>query len=182
MKSHPPSDPADPECAARAPRQLPAFLPALLVAALCLHSAPAAQQGRSTASATREAKVSTPPRTPWGHPDVQGQWTNGMSGVPFERPAQFGTRELLNEEEFAKRRAEGEIGARDDGPRRGVGAGPEHWYEWWLRSSRRTSMIVDRPVGSFPPLPQRAQPCPLLAAASPPARPHAPEYSPVGAA
>src|SRR5688572_24435021 len=31
-------------------------------------------------------------RTLWGDPDLQGEWTaEGEFGVPFERPAQFGT-------------------------------------------------------------------------------------------
>ena len=163
MKSHPPAHPADPELAAHVARPLPAFLLAILVAAVCVASAPAAQQGRSTGSGTSQGKASTPPRTPWGHPDVQGRWTNGMSGVPFERPPQFGTRELLDDEEFAKRQKEGEIGARDEGPRRGVGAGPEHWYEWWVRSSRRTSMIVDPPDGKLPPLTAKGETMPTIA-------------------
>lgn len=30
----------------------------------------------------------TPPRTPWGDPDLQGIWTNiRESGTPFERPS-----------------------------------------------------------------------------------------------
>jgi len=37
-------------------------------------------------------------RTAWGDPDVQGEWTaEGEYGVPFERPAQFGTRQFLTE-------------------------------------------------------------------------------------
>ena len=32
------------------------------------------------------AGKSTPVKTPWGHPDLQGIWTsNGMAGVPLER-------------------------------------------------------------------------------------------------
>src|SRR5256885_8497143 len=42
------------------------------------------------------------PRTPWGEPDLQGTWTSQAElGVPFERPATFGTRQLLTDEEFA---------------------------------------------------------------------------------
>ena len=38
-------------------------------------------------------KVSTPPKTPWGEPDLRGTYTSDNSiGVPFERPAQFGDR------------------------------------------------------------------------------------------
>ena len=43
-------------------------------------------------------------RTLWGDPDLQGEWTaEGEYGVPFERPPQFGTRQLLTDEEYAKR-------------------------------------------------------------------------------
>src|ERR1041385_2490789 len=44
------------------------------------------------------------PRTPWGEPDLQGVWTSQAElGVPFERPAAFGTRQSLTDEEFAER-------------------------------------------------------------------------------
>ena len=43
-------------------------------------------------------------RTPWGDPDLHGEWTTeGEYGVPFERPAQYGTRPFLTDEEYAKR-------------------------------------------------------------------------------
>ena len=42
-------------------------------------------------------------RTPWGDPDLQGDWTSQSElGVPFERAAEFGTRQELSDEEFAK--------------------------------------------------------------------------------
>src|ERR1041385_1456308 len=43
-------------------------------------------------------------RTLWGDPDLQGEWTSeGEYGVPLERPAQFGTRAFLTDQEYAKR-------------------------------------------------------------------------------
>src|SRR5215467_15032234 len=46
------------------------------------------------------------PRTPWGEPDLQGIWTGQAElGVPFERPAAFGTRQSLTDEEFAQSEA-----------------------------------------------------------------------------
>src|SRR4249920_3612582 len=43
-------------------------------------------------------------RTPWGDPDLHGEWTTeGEYGVPFERPAQYGTRQFLTDEEYSKR-------------------------------------------------------------------------------
>jgi hypothetical protein len=48
----------------------------------------------------------TPSKTPWGHPDLQGMWDT-RSGIPLERPAQFGNREFLTEQEAIDRRSRG---------------------------------------------------------------------------
>ena len=46
----------------------------------------------------------TPRRTSWGQPDIDGAWTSdGVVGIPRERPARFGQRRWLTEEEFAAR-------------------------------------------------------------------------------
>ena len=57
--------------------------------ALLLNALPAAQQGRKAAQASV-------PRTPWGHPDLQGTWNNSTI-TPLERPAKFAGREFLTE-------------------------------------------------------------------------------------
>src|SRR5918995_1790180 len=37
----------------------------------------------------------TPPRTPWGDPDLQGNYSNKYEqGTPFERPAEFEGRRI----------------------------------------------------------------------------------------
>src|SRR3954469_400697 len=89
-------------------------------------------------------------RTPWGDPDLHGQWTTeGEYGVPFERPAQYGTRQFLTDEECAKRMQD--IRVRDEqdlarvdvlsGPVPGAGAPIPHWREY-NTTSRRTSLVV----------------------------------------
>src|SRR5207244_1060978 len=41
------------------------------------------------------AKKYTPPRTPWGDPDLQGNYTNKYEqGTPFERPQEFEGRRI----------------------------------------------------------------------------------------
>src|SRR3990167_9560412 len=44
----------------------------------------------------------TPPRTPWGDPDLQGVWRY-EGAVALERPKEFEGRELLKPEEIAER-------------------------------------------------------------------------------
>src|SRR5512145_2043327 len=78
-------------------------------------------------------------RTPWGDLDLQGEWTSeGEYGVPLERPAEFGTREFLTDEEYAKRLAD--VQERDERDLRSVDVssgtveGPNapipHWREY----------------------------------------------------
>jgi hypothetical protein len=101
----------------------------------------------------------TPPRTPWGDPDLQGIFTTDDElGVPFERPPQVGLREFVTDEEFAEREAQAgrqaaadaEEFVRTGGGGRGGGIGPPaHWLERG-RPSRRTSIVIDPPDGRIP--------------------------------
>ena len=99
------------------------------------------------------------PRTPWGDPDLQGMWPSGpVSGVPFERPLQFGMRARLTDAEFAEAVAAGRQQAAADleqfvrpGPATTTPLGPSHWFEIGY-SSRQTSLIVDPPDGRLPPM------------------------------
>jgi hypothetical protein len=105
---------------------------------------------------TSGASKWTHPKTPWGHPDLQAIWTsNGMAGVPLERPKEFGTRAELNDQEMAERVKKAEIASRDDQESRkgqvGNEQGPTHWYEWFGRASRASSLIIDPPDGQIPP-------------------------------
>jgi hypothetical protein len=84
---------------------------------------------------------------------------NYASGTPLERPAAFGDREFLTDEEFG--RAERDIEASSNADRRDE-AGTiadlrrEHNDFWFDKRktilTRRTSLIVDPPDGKLPPL------------------------------
>jgi hypothetical protein len=98
-------------------------------------------------------------RTPWGDPDLHGEWTSeGEYGVPFERPPQFGTRQFLNDEEYARRLDETRIRDERDlarvdvlgGKVEGPSAPIPHWREY-NTTSRRTSLVIDPPDGRLPP-------------------------------
>lgn len=123
--------------------------------AVAVMSVPVAGQGPAAPKATAAATWTTP-RTPWGDPDLQGIYnSNDNVGVPVERPAQFGTRRLITDAEFAERQRQAERASKDDkGERRKLGPeetgdGPEHWYERG-KTSRRTSLVVDPPDGRIP--------------------------------
>jgi hypothetical protein len=103
------------------------------------------------------------PRTPWGDPDFGGTYTSDNSiGVPFERPAQFGERAELTDEEYAaKVSANDEQLAKDQNPEPESEFSAEdpsainasrHWLERPETPSRATSMVVDPPNGRLPEL------------------------------
>ena len=105
-------------------------------------------------------------RTPWGDPDLQGEWTTeGEYGVPLERPAQYGTRPFLTDAEYAKRLEDVKVrDARDlarvdvlSGKTEGANAPIPHWREY-NTNSRRTSLIIDPPDGRLPARTQQARP------------------------
>src|SRR3954470_15090778 len=71
------------------------------VLAVAAPTIPAAQTGAARGATADRGAVA---RTPWNDPDLQGEWTSeGEYGVPIERPAQFGTRQFLTADEYAKR-------------------------------------------------------------------------------
>jgi hypothetical protein len=136
-----------------------------LIAALVLASTAAAvAQTPSPQAAPRAVSNYTPPRTPWGDPDLQGVWPGTeMVGVPLQRPAQFGARNVLTEEEFQQRvrqakqteenaLAEIDVFTADVSSAGAVGSPtspPPHWLERG-KPSRQASLIVDPPDGRQP--------------------------------
>ena len=124
-------------------------------------------QTRGAAQATRESTWSA--RTPWGDPDLQGEWTTeGEYGVPFERPKEYGTRQFLTDAEYAKRiedvrvRDERDLARVDvlSGKVDGPNAPIPHWREY-NTNSRRTSLVIDPPDGRLPPRTAQAKPVPV---------------------
>ena len=118
-----------------------------------------------------QGQRSGPPRTPWGDPDLQGTWTSEAElSVPFERPQQFGTRQVLTDAEFAQRQAqtqqqlasdnaEFDVATADTRNAGAVGSAtspPPHWLERG-KTSRRTSLVIDPPDGRVPPMTQEAR-------------------------
>jgi hypothetical protein len=115
----------------------------------------------AAAAAAAAAKAYTPPRTPWGHPDIQGTYTTtDENGVPMERPDQFPASEGLSEAEFQKIVRERTERARAFAGRIGgaeTGAGPTHWYEHLDAKNSQLWLLSDPPDGKYPPLTPEGQ-------------------------
>jgi hypothetical protein len=157
-----------------------------LLAAAPAGQTPAAKEAGQAPAAKDGGKDWTAPKTPWGHPDLQGMW-DSRSGVPMERAADFGSREFMTEQEAIDRRKRGLDNAAsgedeedvadslvkqdeqrysnadkpDDGRPGYRIAGAEYNAFWSAdptrpRMSLRTSRIVDPPDGKLPPITREA--------------------------
>jgi len=119
----------------------------------------------SVAGQAASPKTWTPPRTPWGDPDLQGVW-QGLEAVVLERPVALGDKEFYTEAEMADRIAKAK--AQNEQRKALVAAGKvEHEgfrsapnynaiFEYSEsnqapRLSNRTSAIIDPPNGRIPP-------------------------------
>jgi hypothetical protein len=102
----------------------------------------------------------TVPRTPDGHPDLQGVWTNATL-TPLERPERLRDRAFLSEEEVAalEAQAAGRQAAADDPATRAqaqargdVGSYNQSWFDsgTTILPTRQTSLVVDPPDGRVP--------------------------------
>jgi len=104
----------------------------------------------------------TPPRTPWGDPDLQGIYNYGTS-TPLQRPSTLADRAVLSEEEAEE--LEARLAAQMNQDRRDGGNEADvarNYNELWTDPSRdeftddnRTSLIVDPPDGRLPPRVER---------------------------
>ena len=99
------------------------------------------------------------PRTQWGQPDLQGVW-NFSSNVPMQRPARFGDRQFMTDDEVAQLRARlTEADAASDQAVPGIESesNPGGYNDFWVESAGitdriRTSHIVYPTDGRFPDL------------------------------
>jgi hypothetical protein len=99
-----------------------------------------------------------PKKTAWGDPDLRGTWPiDNIASIPMNRPASFGDRFWLTEEEYAQRqqRANSSDQAYEREDKSGT-IGMGHWVESDA-SGHRTSLLVDPPSGQLPALTPQAQ-------------------------
>jgi hypothetical protein len=90
------------------------------------------------------------PRTPWGDPDLQGQW-NSQTSTPLERPL-AGT--LAGKDTITDEEAESlEVKHLADGDRAPTEGDPGTYNSFWFdrgKGLNRTSLILDPPDGRVP--------------------------------
>ncbi len=94
------------------------------------------------------------PRTAWGHPDLQGLWTNETI-TPFERPSELGDKKFMTAEEAAEIEASRakRLAASDGKSAPGnVGSYNQVWMDSGTKflKTRQTSLVVDPPNGIVP--------------------------------
>jgi hypothetical protein len=123
--------------------------PKLIVAAVGLAIALA------SAGPVAQKKSPALPRTPDGHPDLQGIW-DFRSATPLERPARFGGREFMTPEEvveYERLALAREDGRPPDDSRSEQSVHPVWWLDYGKKvvKTARTSLIVDPADGRIPP-------------------------------
>lgn len=104
-------------------------------------------------------KKYSPPKTPWGEPDLQGNWP-AQFNIPRERPAAVKDKAELSEEEFVQRQEQvaKQFEARQTpvaDSRVTIGP-PSNWGEIG-RPNKQTSLVIDPPDGKIPALTPEAK-------------------------
>jgi hypothetical protein len=94
------------------------------------------------------ASPSPLPRTPDGHPDLQGIWNNATQ-TPLQRPVALGAKQFYTDEELAQLR----LHNHDTDALANGDPGTYNQF-WWEEGGllKQTSLIVDPPNGRMPPL------------------------------
>jgi hypothetical protein len=101
----------------------------------------------------------TPPRTPWGDPDLQGYYLN-TSYTPLERPAALKDKALYTKEEAIAAFKKAVAQDAEVDPTTIHYDWKEYGMDAWqspIRPNRRTSLVVDPPDGRIPPLTAEAR-------------------------
>ena len=141
-----------------------------ILIALALSSAGLPPRAAVDAQSIASAKRWSPPRTPWGDPDLQGVYANDNEyATPLERPREFDGKTLadVTSDEMARVRASAlqqMVTALPGGRVRG----PDDWWIQNLDLAKRSQpwLIIDPPDGHIPPLTAEAQKRPPFARGS----------------
>ena len=134
--------------------------PALVVLAVLASVLVHAQSPARPAASAETRRAYEPPRTPWGDPDLQGDFSNSdESLIPMERPEALTGKRLedVSEAELA-RLVDERNAARDEADRqRWELRSPLHWFENIKPNNSRAWLVIDPPDGRIPPLTAEAR-------------------------
>jgi hypothetical protein len=111
--------------------------------------------------ASRIAKGFTPPKTPWGDPDISGVFdTSPEANTPMERPDEWAGRRMdeITPKELAEAIAKRQQDAVESAPFAGGGepeqgfaiAVPIHWFDNLAAVNSRPWFVIDPPDGKIP--------------------------------
>ena len=113
----------------------------------------------TSSGAARPSAAWVAPRTPWGDPDVQGDYSNKYEqGTPFERPAEFEGRRIedITGEELADLIKERGVQVILNAPFSGdplggnFGGAPAFYDQYEAHKGSRPWFVVDPPDGKIP--------------------------------
>ena len=119
-------------------------------------SAQSQNQGRPSAPGPGASSYKVP-RTPWGDPDLQGNYTNlSEAGTPLERPKQFEGKNMNDVPAAERRRLKKEQAEQTIGRFTGWAEAPDNWwqpaYGKFVEEGAQLWFIVDPPSGRMPAL------------------------------
>ena len=141
---------------------------ALAVSVVVVSTGAVTVAGQAPAAAPGQGGTWTPPRTPWGDPDISGNLSNKYEiGTPLERPAEYEGRRIEDFSsaelaEIARRRQELVLlnYPHQDDPDNPAGnlGGPNTWGDRFeISKGSRPWLLVDPPDGKMPPLTAEAR-------------------------
>ena len=136
----------------------------LAVPVLSIAQAPQRAQPIAASDVPQKKKVAplpprgtyVPPRTPWGDPDIAGDYNNSdESGIPFERPDAFAGRRLedVPPQELAKLVEDRQRQTIERAPTLSEFPGatsPMHWFENYNAVNSRAWLVSDPADGKVP--------------------------------
>ena len=138
-----------------------ALLAALAVVVAAVWLAPVSVAGQAAAAA---GSTYSAPRTPWGHPDLQGIWNNSVS-TPLDRPLALAGKATWTDQELAANTTRARLSRenrdrRDQKPGTVTDVGRAYnalWFPVPGDPIRRTSLVTDPPDGRVPPVTAEAK-------------------------
>jgi hypothetical protein len=120
-------------------------------------TSPATPKPAAKSATAAKSKAYVPPKTPWGDPDLQGNWP-AQFNIPRDRPENAAP--VLSDEEVAQKFAQAskQFQARvQPANTNRVGIGPPSNFAEIAKPNKQSSLVIDPPNGKMPPLTPEAR-------------------------